>query len=280
MKKLLFFILSTLTLGSVTAQIVPQPKSESYGDGTFTISNKSCLVYNSTVRESALYLLNYIPFKQILSSTKVMAGDIELSINRYLDEEGYRLIVDKDNIRIIGGSNAGVFNGIQTLLQLLPPQVYSGEVKLPISVPCCTIEDSPKFAYRGFMLDVARTWISADKVKRYIDLMAYLKLNKLHFHLTDDEGWRIEIKSHPELAQIGGFRGGDSPVFPRYGKFDEKWGGYYTQQELKEIVAYAAQRNIEIIPEIDMPGHSRALGAIYKDVLCNYTPDPSKINGL
>ena len=163
-----------------------------------------------------------------------MAGDIELSINRYLDEEGYRLIVDKDNIRIIGGSNAGVFNGIQTLLQLLPPQVYSGEVKLPISVPCCTIEDSPKFAYRGFMLDVARTWISADKVKRYIDLMAYLKLNKLHFHLTDDEGWRIEIKSHPELAQIGGFRGGDSPVFPRYGKFDEKWGGYYTQQELKD----------------------------------------------
>ena len=258
MKKLLFFILSVFALSSATAQIIPQPKSESYGEGSFTITNKSCLVYNSAARESALYLLNYLPFKQILSSTKVMAGDIELSINRYLDEEGYRLIVDKENIRIIGGSNAGVFNGIQTLLQLLPPQIYSGNVKLPISVPYCTIEDSPKFAYRGFMLDVARTWISTDKVKRYIDLMSYLKLNKLHFHLTDDEGWRIEIKSHPELAQIGGFRGGDSPVFPRYGKFDEKWGGYYTQQELKDIVAYAAQRNIEIIPEIDMPGHMRA----------------------
>ena len=280
MKKLLFFILSVFALSSATAQIIPQPKSESYGEGSFTITNKSCLVYNSAARESALYLLNYLPFKQILSSTKVMAGDIELSINRYLDEEGYRLIVDKENIRIIGGSNAGVFNGIQTLLQLLPPQIYSGNVKLPISVPYCTIEDSPKFAYRGFMLDVARTWISTDKVKRYIDLMSYLKLNKLHFHLTDDEGWRIEIKSHPELAQIGGFRGGDSPVFPRYGKFDEKWGGYYTQQELKDIVAYAAQRNIEIIPEIDMPGHSKALGAIYPEILCNYTPDKSRTNGL
>ena len=145
MKKLLFFILSIATLGSAVAQIVPKPTSESYGDGEFVITNKSCLVYNSNVRESALYLLNYLPFKQILSSSKVMAGDIELGINRYIDEEGYRLTIDKDNIRIIGGSNRGVFNGIQTLLQLLPPQIYSGEAKLPLSVPYCTIEDSPKF---------------------------------------------------------------------------------------------------------------------------------------
>lgn len=280
MRKLLCFALLLLSVNLSFARIIPQPKVESYGSEAFVITDKSTLVYNTQVRDAATYLLEYIPFKLILNSPKVMAGDVELGINHLLDEEAYRLTVDKSNIRIIGGSYAGVFNGIQTLLQLLPPKIYQKGDKLPISVPYCTIEDSPKFGYRGFMLDVARTWIPTDKVKRYIDLISHLKINKLHFHITDDEGWRIEIKSHPKLAQIGGFRGGDSPVFPRYGKFDEKWGGYYTQQELKDIVAYAAQRNIEIIPEIDMPGHSKALGAIYGDILCNYTPDKSKTNGL
>ena len=280
MKKILFSILAVLTIGVSSAQIVPKPKSESYQGGEFVITDKCALVYDAQVRDAAMYLLEYLPFKQILSSPKIMDGDIQIALNRLMDEEEYNLIVDKNNIRIIGGSYAGVFNGVQTLLQLLPPKVYSKNCKFPIAIPCCTIEDNPKFSYRGFMLDVARTWIPTDKVKRYIDLMAYLKLNKLHFHLTDDEGWRIEIKSHPELATVGGFRGGDSPVFPRYGKFYEKWGGYYTQQELKEIVSYAEQRNIEVIPEIDMPGHSKALGAIKKDILCNYTPNGNRTNGL
>ena len=279
MKKLLFFILSVFALSSATAQIIPQPKSESYGEGSFTITNKSCLVYNSAARESALYLLNYLPFKQILSSTKVMAGDIELSINRYLDEEGYRLIVDKENIRIIGGSNAGVFNGIQTLLQLLPPQIYSGNVKLPISVPYCTIEDSPKFSYRGFMLDVTRTWMDLPMVKRFIDRLAHHKINKLHLHLSDDEGWRVEIKSHPELTEVGGYRGVDSPVAARYGRWDEHYGGFYTQEDVREMVEYAAVRNIEIIPEIDLPGHSHNLARVRPEVLCNYTPDKTATDG-
>ena len=281
----LLLIIVLATLGSVSTSarveyVVPQPMTAQLSEGEFVISSKSCLVYNGAVREAALYMLEYLPFKQILSSAKVMPGDVQLTINKLMDEEQYRLEVTKDNISITGGGYAGVFNGVQTLFQLLPAEVYKKSAKLPLSVPCCMIEDSPKFGYRGFMLDVARTWIDASRVKRYIDLMAHLKLNKLHFHLTDDEGWRIEIKSHPELAAIGGFRGGDSPVFPRYAKFDQRWGGYYTQQELKDIVAYAAQRNIEVIPEIDMPGHSKALGAIYHDVLCNYTPDTSATNGL
>ena len=280
MKKLFTLICLLLTIHTLSAQIIPQPSSEKHTGGTFTITDKSCLVYNSSVRDAAMYLLEYLPFKQILSSQKVMDGDIELNINHFLEPECYRLTVDNKNIRIIGGSYAGVFNGIQTLLQLLPEEIYTKKTKLPVTVPCCTIEDNPKLDYRGFMLDVARTWISADRVKRYIDFMAHLKLNKLHFHLTDDEGWRIEIKSHPKLATIGGFRGGDSPVFPRYAKFDEKWGGYYTQEELRDIVVYAAQRNIEVIPEIDMPGHSKGLGAIYPDILCNYTPDTSRTNGI
>lgn len=280
MKKLFILACSLLSVISTTAQIVPLPKSESYTEGEFTITDKSCLVYNSRVRDAATYLLNYLPFKQILSSQKVMDGDVVLSVNTFMEPEAYRLTVDNKNITIVGGGYGGVFNGIQTLLQLLPADVYNGKKKLPVTVPCCTIEDNPKFDYRGFMLDVARTWISADRVKRYIDLMAHLKLNKLHFHLTDDEGWRIEIKSHPELATIGGFRGGDSPVYPRYAKFDEKWGGYYTQEELRDIVAYAAQRNIEVIPEVDMPGHSLALGTICPEILCNNSPDLSISNGL
>ncbi|MBQ9138600.1 MAG: family 20 glycosylhydrolase [Alistipes sp.] len=280
MKKLFILLCALAGFSTLQAQVMPKPKAESYGGGEFTISEKSCLVYDSSVRNVALYMLDYLPFKQILSSSKVMPGDVQLTVNRLLAEEEYRLTVNKQNIKIEGGSYAGVFNGVQTLLQLLPAKVYNKQSRFPLAVPCCKIDDSPKFSYRGFMLDVARTWIPADKVKRYIDLMSHLKLNKLHFHLTDDEGWRIEILSHPELAQVGGFRGGDSPVFPRYGKFYEKWGGYYTQQELREIVAYAAQRNIEVIPEVDMPGHSKALGAIRSDILCNYTPDKSKTNGL
>ena len=106
----------------------------------------------------------------------------------------------------------------------------------------------------------------------YVDLLAYHKINKLRLHLTDDEAWRLEIKSHPELASVGGFRGGDSPIWPRYGKWTEKWGGYYTQADMREIIAYAKVRNIEVIPEIDLPGHSLAMASMHPEILCNYTP--------
>ena len=280
MKLKLLFALLFATHIATASNIIPEPKSFKNESGHFTITPKTALVYNSAVREAATYLLEYIPFRQILSSNKTMPGDIFLTINDFWDEEEYRLTIDKNNIRIEGGGYGGVFNGIQTLLQMMPSEIYTRKCRLPIEVPFAEIHDAPKLSYRGFMLDVARTWIPTERVKRYIDLMAYHKLNKLHFHLTDDEGWRIELKSHPEFASIGGFRGGDSPVHPRYAKFDERWGGYYTQDELRDIVAYAAQRNIEVIPEIDMPGHSKALGAIHHDILCNFEPNTASTNGL
>ena len=280
MKQRLFIIFTLLTQSLFAANILPQPSSATFSDGTFAITNKTTLVYDRSARDAAIYLLDHLPFRQILSSDKVMSGDVYLGINRTLAEEEYRLTIDRNNIRIIGGSSAGVFYGVQTLLQMLPTEAYSKSLRLPVEVGHCQISDKPAMAYRGFMLEVARTWISADRVKRYIDLLAYHKFNKLHFHLTDDEGWRIELKSHPEFATIGGFRGGDSPVQPRYAKFDERWGGYYTQEELRDIVAYAASRNIEVIPEIDMPGHSKALGAIRSDILCNYTPNGAMTNNI
>ena len=133
MKKLFTLICLLLTIHTLSAQIIPQPSSEKRTGGTFTITDKSCLVYNSSVRDAAMYLLEYLPFKQILSSQKVMDGDIELNINHFLAPEGYRLTIDNKNIRIIGGSYAGVFNGIQTLLQLLPEEIYTKKTKQRIS---------------------------------------------------------------------------------------------------------------------------------------------------
>jgi hexosaminidase len=157
-------------------------------------------------------------------------------------------------------------------MQLLPPEVYNGGLKSSVDVACCEIVDSPRYEHRGFMLDVCRTWMDKDAVMAFIDLLAYHKFNSLRLHLRDDEAWRIEIKSHPELAEVGGYRGGYSPIWPRYGKWNERWGGYYTQEDMREIIAYAAIRNIEVIPEIDLPGHSLCIATIHPEILCDYTP--------
>lgn len=194
--------------------------------------------------------------------------------------ESYRLEITPDHITVRGADYGGVFNGLQALFRLLPPEIYAREgLQGPVTLPCGVREDAPKFAYRGMMLDVARTWIAPEALKRQIDLLAWHNINKLHIHLVDDEGWRIEIKSHPELAEVGGFRGGDSPIRPVYGKLDEKYGGYYTQDEMREIIRYAAVRNIEMIPEIDLPGHSRTIATLHPEIRCRFTPDTTLTAG-
>ncbi len=278
-RHLLLLALLAFASRAVASDIVPNPVRFARTEGKFTIDSRTALLWDEPLHDAALYLTDYLPLRRF-AKTDIKSNSIALRLDRTLPSEAYRLDIRPDGIVISGGDYGGVFNGIQSLFQLLPPAVYSRTLRLPADVGCCRVEDKPRFSYRGFSLDVARTWISADRVKRYIDLLAYHKINKLHFHLTDDEGWRIEIKSHPELARVGGFRGGDSPVHPRYGKFDEKWGGYYTQDELRDIDRYAASRNIEVIPEIDMPGHSKALGAIRHDILCDFTPDTARTNGL
>ena len=277
LKLLLAMLLASQALHAET--LIPQPAEQRYEHGKFVINSRTTLVYSPELRDAAIYLLDYLPLKR-LSPNASSNNFLRLATDPSLAPEEYRLTVNSDGIVVQGGGYGGVFNGIQTLLQLLPDGIYAKNRRLPAEVVHCEISDKPRFDYRGLLLDVARTWIPAERLKRYIDLMAYHKINKLHLHLADDEGWRIEIKSHPELAQKGGFRGGDSPVHPRYAKFDEKWGGYYTRSQMRGIVAYAMARNIEIIPEIDMPGHSRALAAIHPEILCGYTPDTSATNGL
>lgn len=263
-----------LLFGPVTAaadNIVPEVRNYEKRNGVFTILTTTKITHYPELRSLAKYLAEFLPLS-VREYNGEPDGNIVLRLNKNLAEEEYRLSVTAEGIVVEGGAYGGAFNGVETLLQLLPAKVYSGAMTLPVMVGCCEVEDAPRFGYRGFMLDVSRTWMTADEVKRFIAVMAHHKINKLHFHLTDDEGWRVEILSHPELAEVGGFRGGDSPVAAIYGKWGERYGGYYTQQELRDIVEYAAVRNVEIIPEIDLPGHSRDLAKVMPEVLCDYEP--------
>jgi len=191
------------------------------------------------------------------------AGAIALTLGAPLESaEGYELTVRADGVTIAAREPAGVFYGVQTLRQLLPPFVEFGGVRpdksRPVVAPAAHVVDRPRFAWRGAMLDVARHFFSVDEVKRYIDLMALYKLNRLHLHLADDQGWRIQIDSWPNLARIGGSTqvGGGR-------------GGFYTKADYADLVAYAAARFITIVPEIDMPGHTNAALASYPELNCS-----------
>ncbi|MFD9499068.1 beta-N-acetylhexosaminidase [Streptomyces sp. NPDC060035] len=203
------------------------------------------------------------------------AGDggntVELRLDASLESEGYRLdVAPNQGVRITGGSAAGVFWGAQTLRQLLGPEAFR---RAPVSpgaqrvIPFTEIEDSPRFAWRGLMLDVARHFLPKDGVLRYLDLLAAHKLNVFHFHLTDDQGWRIEVKRYPGLTETASWR-----ARTKYGhRASELWdetphGGFYTQDDIREIVAYAAERHIRVVPEIDIPGHSQAAISAYPEL--------------
>ena len=257
---------------AVQAQnIVPQPQKIEKRNGAFNILTTTKITHYPSLRSQAERLAEYVPL-DVREYNETESGNIVLREKENLAPEAYVLVVNEQGIVIEGGSAAGVHNGIETLLQLLPSSVYAKQLPLPVAVGYCRVEDAPRFGYRGFMLDVCRTWMEVDEVKMFIENLAHHKINKLHIHLSDDEGWRIEIKSHPDLCQVGAFRGGDSPVAARYGKWGERYGGYFTQEQMREVVEYAAVRNIEIIPEIDLPGHSHNLARVRPDVLCNYTP--------
>jgi hexosaminidase len=189
--------------------------------------------------------------------------DLSLVHRPELGVEGYELIVDR-HIKINANTDAGLFYGVQTLRQLLPTDGGQG-----YQLPKVTIVDAPEFLWRGSMLDVARSFLPLDYLKQHVDRMALFKLNKLHLHLSDDQGWRVEIQQYPGLTEIGGasaVKGGRS--------------GFYTQQELKELVRYAAERHIDIIPEIDLPGHTQAALAAYNELACDDVENLSVYSGV
>ena len=178
----------------------------------------------------------------------------------HLGQEGYRLSVEKDRIVIASSTNAGVFYGIQTLRQLLPVKIYADRVQdVEWRIPCVVIEDSPSYSWRGMMLDVSRYFFDSTYIKKYMETMAMHKLNKLHLHLVDDPGWRITIDKYPKLTEVGGFRGNGA----------KRYGGYFTKDEIRDIVACAAELHIEIIPEIELPAHCQSALASYPWLGCS-----------
>jgi hexosaminidase len=208
------------------------------------------------------------------------ARAVTLALDPALPAEGYRLRVRPDGIAITGGSPAGVFYGAQSLRQLLPPAVYrrapvrSG----PWTVPCLDVEDRPRFGWRGFMLDVARHFMPVSGVLRIVDLLAAHKLNVLHLHLTDDQGWRLQIRRYPRLTEVGAWRAESMVGSRQHERFDGRpHGGYYRQDDIREIVAYAAERFVTVVPEIDLPGHTQAAIAAYPE-LGNHPEEPVAVS--
>ena len=260
--------------------VVPKPdQMEIFADnGCFYLNGETKIFSENTDNQFNIeYLQSYL--KNIFNgdfeivSTPVKTNFIKLQVSDNIkDTEGYEFFVSNDNLTIAGGSEAGVFYGIQTLLQMLPADVYKRNNNLKINelaIPAMKIVDQPRFHYRGMHLDVSRTFFDAEYIYKFIDALAYYKINNFHWHLADDQGWRVEIKKYPKLTELGAWRGADEVLKPAYGSGMERNGGFYTQKEIKSIVKYAADRNINIIPEIDLPGHSKAVAVTYPEILCD-----------
>ncbi|OFY39509.1 MAG: hypothetical protein A2X18_05310 [Bacteroidetes bacterium GWF2_40_14] len=289
MKRIITIFTATLLTISLAAQtsIIPKPNKVEMGEGFFQLNENSVVFSNEKSSSNIEYLRNKLvkatnfPFKVTESITSANCISIDYSKDYNIVNEGYKLTVTTSGITIQASSSSGIFYGIQSLLQLLPPAVYSGRTYgfEEWRVPVLTVEDSPRFNYRGMMLDVSRTYFDAETVKNYLDWMSYHKINTFHWHLADDNGWRVEIKKYPELTRKGAWRGPDEVLAPSYGSGNKRYGGFYTQKQIKEIVAYAAERHIEIIPEIDLPGHSKAVTASYPEVGCNTSDNSESVNG-
>lgn len=207
---------------------------------------------------------------KVSSTQKEAKARIILDLNPQLPAEAYKLNVSKEQVRIEAARPAGFYYALQTLKQLMPRNVMAGVATsdhLQWSLPSVEIEDAPRFEWRGFMLDEGRHFFGKDEIKRVIDMMATYKMNRFHWHLTEDQGWRIEIKKYPKLTETGAWRNSKVLAYGDVKPDGKHYGGFYTQKDIKEIVAYAKKKFIEIIPEIDIPGHSQAAVAAYPEFL-------------
>ncbi len=299
--------LGAQTIFAATPAIIPLPQQMQVRPGVFTLCPPQAIpgvaahpttkiFVDASSVENGQYLAALL-FKStgnqfqvaVTSQSSPVRGSILMTTNnanQSLGTEGYELTVAPDSVVIRAPTSSGVFYGIQTLLQLLPPQALAQRPAKNVkwTIPCVYVQDQPRFHWRGLMLDVVRHFFNKQEVKQVLDAMALHKLNTLHWHLVDDQGWRIEILKYPLLTQVGAWRNGiDFGLNPRastaFGPTGA-YGGFYTQADIREIVAYAKQRHITIVPEIEMPGHSTAGVASYPQYSCNpsYPYDMDNIN--
>lgn len=280
---------SSLALNSLAAvnepAVIPQPQKMTRLEGFFQLSPDSRIYTGAGSAKTGEFLAGRLrqstgwnlKTRKFGTKESTIHGGIVLMTNgadAALGAEGYELVVGTNGIVIRAPAEAGLFYGAQTLLQLLPPEIFSDKPAQGVAwtVPCVHISDSPRFAWRGFMLDVSRHFFTKDEVKKVLDLMALYKLNTFHWHLVDDQGWRIEIKKYPRLTKVGAWRdatgfGLDPKASTAYDKHG-RYGGFYTQRDIREVVAYAAARHITVVPEIEMPGHSSAALVAYPQFGC------------
>jgi hexosaminidase len=269
-----------------TLAIIPAPVSIVTLKGKFVFTGKSSIIVsplNSETRLAADFLAMLVRNPTgldiaVKEGRKASRGSVFLALDSTVkNDEGYNLTVTSGKILIKAKSAAGLFYAVQTIRQLLPVEVEKQSVieGLSLSIPACAIKDEPGFVYRGMHLDVGRHMFPVEYVKRYIDMIALHKMNTFHWHLTEDQGWRIEIKKYPKLTQVGAYR--KETIEGHAGKkpevYDGKpYGGFYTQDEVRDIVAYAKARFVTIIPEIEMPGHALAALASYPELSCTGGP--------
>jgi len=261
----------------LNSKIIPVPDKQIFLDGFFIIDSSTSINYPDQFKNSINFFRTFLNQGKnkflFLKDSNITSNFMQFLLDKNLsNDEGYKIEIRQNGITITSKDNKGAFYAIQTLRQLIPAsfedKTYPNK---EIRIKCQIIEDSPRFKYRGMHLDVGRHLFSVEFIKKYIDALAMLKFNTFHWHLTEDQGWRIEIKKYPKLNTIAAYR--DSTLAGHYTdkprKYNKiRYGGYYTQEQVKDIVNYALEREITIIPEIEMPGHSKAAIAAYPNLSC------------
>lgn len=251
--------------------IIPKPIDIQVKNGRFIIDQNTKVTADKDLKVEAQYLAEIL---SLSTGKEIQFADNKGNINLIIDsslesDEAYILSADYNKVKISGKTAKGVFYGIQSLRQLIQKKALCENESAIASIPATLITDAPRYAYRGMHLDVARHFFSVDFIKRYIDILAMHKMNSFHWHLTEDQGWRIEIKKYPKLTEVGAWRNGTIVGnYPGSENDNLKYGGYYTQEEVKEVIAYAAKNHITVIPEIELPGHSSAAIAAYPFLSC------------
>lgn len=298
MKQIYFFFLLCISMAGYTQSpdggiaIIPQPVSLVKQQGSFILPEQLTIHTgkNAEVKKIGTRLAERVSattgYKIVINENTDPASNgisLVLAANKSFPEEGYRLDVKTTHIVLEAAEPAGIFYGVQTLLQLLPKEIESKSKieKDKWEIPAVTVTDHPRFGWRGLMLDVSRHFFTKEQVKEFINDMVKYKFNLLHWHLTDDQGWRIEIKSLPKLTSVGAWRVDKTGTFNTFSKPEPNeprtYGGFYTQEDIKEIVQYAQERFVDILPEIDVPGHSMAAIASYPE-LTTCTPGTYVVN--
>jgi hexosaminidase len=293
-----FLAATVFAATTIPPSLIPLPQKMEVLDGSFQLAPETRVYADAASSETAQYLAAHLATatgwhlkvseNPSVETPAASTTDIILTTNHAdanLGAEGYALTVATNRVTISAPTQAGLFYGVQTLLQLLPPAIFSTNTVTNVDwrAPCVQIEDWPRFKWRGLMLDVSRHFFTKPEVEQLLDAMALHKLNTFHWHLADDQGWRIEIKQYPRLTSVGAWRSGigfqlDPGSSTAYGP-DGRYGGFYTQDDIREVVAYAQKLHITIVPEIEMPGHSVAALAAYPELSCSGKPQSTDIGG-